>query len=98
MDISTLQQVRHDIYLCFWRAKDALFDMIDALITETQAQSFPELSHSPLFQRKWHSLYEALQDGKIDAKSLQETFIKYIPAPSEGKRSVLGVDVTTIER
>jgi hypothetical protein len=98
MDINTLQQVRHEIYSCFYRAKDALFDMIDALITETQAQSFPELSRSPLFQRKWHSLYEALQDGKMNTKSLQETFIKYIPAPSEGKRSVLGVDVTPIER
>lgn len=98
MDISTLQQFRHDVYLCFQRAKDALFNMVDALITETQAQSFPELSNSPLFQRKWHSLYEALQDGKIDAESLQETFIKYLPEPSEGKRSVLGVDVTHIER
>ncbi len=98
MDISTLQQYRHDVYLCFRRAKDALFDMVDALITETQAQSFPELSLSPLFQRKWHSLYEALQDGKIDAETLQKTFIKYIPAPSEGKRLLLGVDATNFER
>ncbi len=98
MDISTLQQFRRDIYLCFWRAKDALFDMVDALVTETQAQSFPELSLSPLFQRKWHSLYESLQDGKIDGKTLQKTFIKYLPAPSEGKRLVLGIDATNIER
>jgi len=98
MDISTLQQFRHDIYQCFRKAPDALFDMVDALITETQAQSFPELSLSPLFHRKWHSLYEALEDGKIDEKMLQEIFIKYIPAPSAGKRFVLGVDVTNIER
>jgi hypothetical protein len=43
MNISTLQQFRHDIYLCFWRAKDALFDMADALLTETQAQSFASI-------------------------------------------------------
>jgi DDE superfamily endonuclease len=98
MDISILQQFRHDIYLCFQRAKDALFDMADALLTETQARSFPELSFSPFFQRKWHSLYEALEDGKMDTQKLQKTFIKYIPIPSEGKRLVLGVDVTTIER
>ena len=98
MDISTLQQFRQDVYLSFRRAKDALFNMVDALVTETQAQSFPELSLSPLFQRKWPSLYEALQDGKIDTKRLQEIFIKYLPSPSEGKRLVLGVDVTTIER
>lgn len=98
MDISTLQQFRHEIYQCFRRSPDALFDMVDALITETQAQSFPELSLSPSFQRKWSSLYEALQDGKIDEKMLQETFIKYLPAPSEGKRFVLGIDATNIER
>jgi DDE superfamily endonuclease len=98
MDISTLRQFRHDIYQCFRKAPDALFDMVDALITETQAKSFPELSFSPLYQRKWHSLYEALQDGKIDEKMLQEIFIKYIPAPSAGKRLILGIDVTNIER
>jgi hypothetical protein len=98
MNTSTLQQFRHDIYQCFRRAPDALFEMIDALITEPQAQSFPELSFSPFFQRKWPSLYEALQDGKIDEKMLQEIFIKYLPAPSEGKRLVLGTDTTKIER
>jgi len=60
MDLSTLQHFRHDVYACFGRAKDALFNTVDALITETQAQSFPELSFSPFFERQWHSLYEAL--------------------------------------
>jgi len=98
MDLSTFQQFRHDIYTCFRRAKDALFDTIDALISETQAQSFPELTLSPFFQRQWHSLYEAFQDGKMDALMLQKIFIKYLPAPSPGKRLVLGIDATTIER
>jgi hypothetical protein len=98
MDLSTLRQFRHDIYQCFRKAPDALFDMVDALITETQAQSFPELSLSPSFQRKWHSLYEALQDGKVDEKRLQETYIKYLPDPSQGKRLILGIDATGIER
>ena len=98
MNISILQQFRHDIYQCFRRSPDALFEMIDALITEAQAQSFPELSFSPFFQRKWPSLYEALQDGKINEKKLQETFIKYFPAPSTGNRFILGADATRIER
>jgi hypothetical protein len=98
MNISTLQQFRHDIYQCLQRLPDALFDMIDALITEPQARSFPELSLSPLFSRKWPSLYQALQDGKIDEKMLQETFIRYMPAPTVGKRFILGADATWIER
>src|SRR5260370_7736575 len=81
MDLSTLQDIRHEVYACFGRAKDALFDTIDALIAETQAQSFAELSLSPFFQRKWHSLYEAFEDGNIDQKSLQKVFITYLPTP-----------------
>jgi DDE superfamily endonuclease len=96
MDISILQQFRHEIYASFRRAKDALFDTIDALIGETQAQSFPELSLSPFFQRRWHSLYEAFQDGKIDHHRLQHVFLKYLPTPA--KRLVLGIDATHIER
>jgi hypothetical protein len=36
MDLSTLQAFRQDIYRCFLRAKNALFDTIDALISESQ--------------------------------------------------------------
>jgi len=75
-----------------------LFDTIDALIAETQAQSFAELSLSPFFQRKWHSLYEAFEDGNIDQKSLQKVFITYLPTPGVGKRLVLGTDATQIDR
>ncbi|HWS84544.1 MAG TPA: hypothetical protein VN207_09835 [Ktedonobacteraceae bacterium] len=98
MDLSTLQHYRHDIYACFKRAKDALFNTMDALITETQAQSFPEWSFSPFFERQWHSLYEAFGDGKIDQKRLQKAFITYLPTPSMGKRLILGIDATNIER
>jgi hypothetical protein len=66
MDINTLRRFRHDIYDCFSRAKDALFNTVDALMTETQAKSFPELSQSLWFERKWSSLYEAFEDGRID--------------------------------
>jgi hypothetical protein len=98
MDLSTLQAFRQDIYECFLRAKAALFDTIDALISETQAKSFAELSLSPFFQRKWPSLYEAFEDGLIDEKRLQEVFVKYLPPPSLLKRLVLGIDATPIPR
>ena len=98
MDLSTLQAFRQDIYRCFLRAKNALFDTIDALISESQAKSFAELSLSPFFQRKWPSLYEAFEDGLIDRKRLQEVFLKYLPASGAGKRLVLGIDSTPIPR
>ena len=42
MNIKTLRQFRYDLYDCFPRAKYALFNTVDALMIETQAQSLPE--------------------------------------------------------
>jgi len=89
MDLTTLQSFRSAIYGCFERAKDALFDTVDALIAETQAKSFLEVSRSPFFQRRWHSLYEAFEDGRIERERLQKAFVDYLPTPSPGKRFVL---------
>ena len=52
MNLNTLNEFRHEVYRCFQRAEDALFNAADALMTETQAQSFPELSLSPYFERQ----------------------------------------------
>ena len=59
MNLTTLQTFRHAVYECFERAGDGLFNTIDALLTEDRARSFPELSLSPYFERRWSSLYEA---------------------------------------
>ena len=77
---------------------DALFNTVDALLTETQAHSFPELSLSPLFERRWCSLYEAFEDGQIDQNRLRQVFAKYLLQPVEGKQMWLGIDATSIER
>ena len=98
MDCTILQSYRQQTYGCLKRAGDALFNMADALITETQAKSFPQLSLSPFFERRWHSLYESLEDGQIDQNQLQKVFIKYLPMPSEGKRLIWGIDATSISR
>ena len=68
MNLNTLQEFRHGMYNCFGNAKDALFNLVDALSSEAGASSFPELSFSPFFERTWASLYEALEDGQIDAE------------------------------
>jgi hypothetical protein len=92
VNITILRQFRHEIYDCFAKAKDALFNTVDALMSETQASSFPELSHSPWFERKWPSLYEAFEDGRIDEKRLREILVRYLPKPEEGKWLWIGID------
>jgi len=93
-----VNEFRHAIYACFTRAADALFNTIDALATETSAQSFVELSLSPCFQRQWSSLYEAFEDGRIDQHRLQAVFVRYLPTPTEGKHLLLGIDASNIAR
>src|SRR5712691_8928882 len=75
MNLNTLNEFRHAVFGCFKRAGGALFNTIDALSSETAAQSFPELSLSPLFPRRWPSLYEAFEDGQIDAEQLRQVFV-----------------------
>ncbi|HEU5378357.1 MAG TPA: transposase [Ktedonobacteraceae bacterium] len=96
MHLHTWKAFRHEVYQSFKQAKDALFNLVDALASEDRAQSLPELSLSPFFERKWSSTYEALEDGSIDAKALQKVFIAYLPQ----RRPVplIAVDSTSIAR
>jgi hypothetical protein len=98
MNVNTLREFRHAVYGSFKRAKDALFNLVDALSSETVAHSFPELSQSPFFERKWGSLYEALEDGKISADRLREVFIEFAPLPSSGCCVFVGVDTSHLYR
>ena len=95
MDFTILAEFRRKTYDCFTRAKDALMNVVDALLTETPARSLAELSLSPCFERHWSSLYEAFQDGNIQRDDLQKLFAEYVPEPNEGERLVVGGDGKT---
>lgn len=98
MNSIILREFRHDIYDCFLRGKDALFNTVDGLMTETQATSFPELSQSLWFERQWPSLYEAFEDGRIEERRLRETFARYLPLPAAGNWLWIGIDASKIAR
>lgn len=98
MNLNTLKEFRHAMYGCFQRAKDGLFNTMDALITEDRAQSFPELSLSPSFVRQWPSLYEAFEDGRIDVKRLRKVLAQYAPRPSAGHYMWTAIDTSNIAR
>lgn len=98
MNLNTLSAFRHEVADCFLRARDALFNTVDALLTETQAKSLPELTQSPWFERKWPSVYEAFEDGRIDSSRLQQVFAQYLPAPKESPWLWVGVDSSGIAR
>jgi hypothetical protein len=98
MDRSTLRDFRQALYGCFTRARDALFEVADALLTAGSARSFVELSEAPTCQRRWPSLYAALADGRIDRDALRRHLAQYAPLPPPGERPLLGVDCSSIQR
>jgi hypothetical protein len=93
------EQVREQVYTCFKRAGDALFNLTDALLSESQAKSLAEWSLSPSFQRKWPSVYEALEDGTIDVAKLRAVWVEALLAQSEPEELIwIAVDSSVIER
>jgi hypothetical protein len=95
---SALYDFRNDLFHCFGNGKDALMNACDALLCETGVHSFPELSLSAFFERRWPSLYEAFEDGRINREALTRTFVKAMPAIPPDKRRVLAADITPILR
>ncbi len=96
--LAPLGEFRQAVYRCFTRAEDALFETVDALLTEDRARSLVELSQAPGFQRQWPSLYAALSDGQIDRDVLRRRFVQALPPPALGERLVLGLDTSPIHR
>lgn len=71
-----LIQFRQAAYECLGNARDAMFELSDAVLQMRQAQSFAELSCAPAFRRKWPSVYEALQDGRPNREGLLSLYLK----------------------
>jgi len=99
MHFNTLDEVRQQMYRCFERSRDALFNLSDALLSESQARSLPELSLSVFFERRWPSVYEALQDGRINVERLRAVFVQALLADKPTNEPIwLGIDSSGMQR
>ena len=98
MNRNTLKEFRHGVYGSLRKANDALFNLVDALLSEDRARSLPELSLSPHFERKWPSVYASLKDGDIDQNRLRKVFVTHLPEPLEGTDLWLAIDASGIAR
>ncbi|XZO03947.1 MAG: hypothetical protein ACM65L_09570 [Microcoleus sp.] len=74
MNSERLKDFRQAAYELLVRAKDATFELMDAVMTTRNASCLAEFSLSPLFNRQWSSIYEALQDCLPDRKKLMELY------------------------
>ncbi len=99
MKDTTWQEFRNASYQSLTRGADALFNLADALLSESQAQSLPELSLSPSFERKWPSVYEALEDGRINTEQIRAVCVKAALADKADHEPIsIAVDTTPCQR
>jgi hypothetical protein len=79
MKSALLEEFRQEAYEYLGRAKDATFELTDAILLSRNVYSLADLSLSPVFRRKWPSVYEALQDSRPQRQRLMQLYIKQIP-------------------
>jgi len=95
MNLEPIKQFRQEIYENLGKGKDAVFELMDAVLLSRSVSSFAELSLSPVFRRKWSSLYEGLEDSRPKQRKTIESLIKQIPKQS---RIILAGDHTAWDR
>ena len=59
--------------------RDALMNLLDAIIERGQVSSFAMLSQSGPFQRKWSSLYTVVEDGRPEDQWLRSYLAQQVP-------------------
>ena len=99
MNFTILKHIRKPLYERFERGADALFHLGDALLCESQAQSLPELSLSPFFERQWPSVYEALEDGRINVEQIRAIWVSVLLADRGENESIwIALDGSNLAR
>lgn len=78
-ELNNIIEFRQRFYGCLNQAKDAQFQLVDALLSDMRVDSFAELSLAPAFERKWSSAYDAVENGTQELKGLQQLFCEQLP-------------------
>jgi hypothetical protein len=65
--------------------RDALCEVLDAVLTGEQATSLVRYSLAPCFRRGWASAPDALADGSLDVVALRRLFAQHAPVLSGGR-------------
>ena len=73
----TLQTFRQKVYAAFGLRADALFEIMDAVLSAPAIETPAHLSLAPSFQRKWGSVYDALNAGTIDFAAVEHLVADY---------------------
>ena len=72
--------------------RDALCELLDAVLSSEQATSLVRHSLSPVFRRGWAWAPDALADGSLDVAALRRLVAQHTPAPPVGHRELWVLD------
>jgi hypothetical protein len=76
----------------FGLRRDALMDLLDAVLTGEHATSLVRLSLAPGFRRQWPSTCDALSAGTLDEDALHHRCGTRLPSPPATSRRVWVID------
>ncbi len=95
-----LVDFRLQVYASFTVRADALFELVDALLLAPLIRSAVEVSQSPLFRRRFASVYDALTAGTIDPTALRQALVAAEPpdALTVAGYAVYALDTTMAPR
>lgn len=94
--VPQLKQFRQEVYQNFNKRADTLMELLDAVSSNTSAQTVVELSLNPAFRRNYSALFTALDEWEPDQadKNLAQLAGPYLPKPAQLPFWLLGTDVT----
>lgn len=100
MSKNNLSEFRNAVYQKVCYRPDEILDLIDALAIAGQVRSPVAISESPLFRRKFSSVYDVLLEGEIEIERLRDLLVACQPAESEtiAGYEVYAIDATSNER
>jgi hypothetical protein len=71
--------------------RDALFQLLDAVLSGDGPEPVVRCSLAPCFRRGWASACDAVADGTLRARSLGRLCVRALPPPAAGVRGPGGV-------
>jgi hypothetical protein len=100
VDKNNFSEFRNAVYQKVRYRPDAILDLIDALTIAGQVSSPVAVSESPLFRRKFSSVYDVMLEGEIEVEQLRDLLVACQPAESEtiAGYEVYAVDATSNQR
>ena len=90
-----LRAFRQQVYPLFGCRRDALFEILDAVLSAPTLETPAHLSLAPSCRRGWGSLYDALNAGTMDLAPLKRLVASY---PLEPQTSWFAVDASVWPR